>query len=218
MPRPLDFYFDYVSHNAYLAWTQLPDVANRHGLALRPRPVVFGAMLKANGQLGPAEIPPKSRWMLRDVLRKAARLGIPIAPPAGHPFVSLLALRATCSPLADAQRDALVGALFRAVWVESRDVADPAVVADAASRSGLDGPALVADASSDATKARLRRETDAAMEAGVFGVPSMRVGDELFWGFDDLEALEARLEGRDPIAELDLTDWLAVRPAVRRRR
>ncbi len=218
MSRQLDFYFDYVSHNAYLAWTQLPRLARRHGIPLSLHPVVFGAMLKANGQLGPAEIPPKSLWMLRDVLRKAARLDIPIAPPAAHPFNSLLALRATCSPLAEARRDALVGALFDAVWVESRDVSDPAVVADVASRVGLSGDALVADANREDTKRRLRAGTDAAIAAGVFGVPSMCVGDALFWGFDDLEALEACLEGRDPVADMDLTGWLAVRPSVQRRR
>src|SRR5690349_4880620 len=96
-PGRLYFFFDYISHNAYLAWHKAPALAARHGLALTPVPVLFGAMLSHYRQIGPAELPAKSAWMLRNVLRKARLHGIPIAPPASHPFNPLLALRATCA-------------------------------------------------------------------------------------------------------------------------
>lgn len=218
MPRKLKFYFDYISHNAYLAWTRLDTLAARHDLEIRLEPVLFGAMLKANGQLGPAEIPPKSRWMLRDVLRKAKQFDVPIAPPVAHPFNPLLALRCTCSPLAAARRNALVGALFEAVWVASRDVTDPAVVADVADAVGLDGAALLEDAATASTKALLQERTDAALANDVFGVPSFEVEGMLFWGFDDLPMMESWLVGEDPLTETDVEPWLAVRAAVQRRR
>jgi 2-hydroxychromene-2-carboxylate isomerase len=180
--------------------------------------VLFGAMLNAHGQLGPAEIGPKSRWMLRDVLRKAQRFEVPIAPPVAHPFSPLLALRCTCSPLADGRREALVGALFEAAWVASRDVTDAAVVADVAQSVGLDGAALIEDAATPATKAILKAHTDAALAQDVFGVPSFVVDDMLFWGCDDLPVLESWLAGDDPLAAVDLESWLAVRPSVSRRR
>src|SRR4051794_15124213 len=96
-PSRLYFFLDYISHNAYLAWHQAPALARKHGLTLTPVPVLFGAMLSHFRQLGPAEIPPKSRWMLWNVLRKARQHGIPIAPPASHPFNPLTPLRVTCA-------------------------------------------------------------------------------------------------------------------------
>ncbi len=92
---PIRFLFDYISHNAYLAWTQIGVVAARHGREVEPEAVLFAGLLNAHGQLGPAEIPSKARWMMLDVARKARRLGVPIAPPASHPFPPLLALRVT---------------------------------------------------------------------------------------------------------------------------
>ena len=91
--RRATFYFDFISHNAYLAWTQLGPLAERHAVAFELVPVVFGALLAAHGQLGPAEVPPKSRWMLRDVVRKARLAGVPLAPPHSHPFNPLPSLR-----------------------------------------------------------------------------------------------------------------------------
>ncbi len=218
MPRQLQFYFDYVSHNAYLAWTQLDVLAARHDLEVVLEPVLFGAMLRVNGQLGPAEIAPKSQWMLRDVLRKAKRFDVPLAPPVAHPFNPLLALRCTCSPLAAERRDALTGALFEAVWAASRDVTDPAVVTAVADSVGLDGAALVADAATGPTKKLLQARTEAALAGGVFGVPSFAVDGMLFWGCDDLPTLETWLVGEDPLTDADIEPWLAVRPSVRRRR
>jgi 2-hydroxychromene-2-carboxylate isomerase len=122
------FYFDFVSPNAYLAWTQLPALAARHGAAIEPVPVLFAGLLEAHGQLGPAEMPAKTRWMVRNNLRKAARLGVALNPPAFHPFNPLLALRACSLPLAPAPLTELVGALFRAVWVDALHVSDAAVV------------------------------------------------------------------------------------------
>ena len=91
--RTLRFYFDYISSNAYIAWTQLPALAKRYDLAVEPVPVLFAGLLEAYGQLGPAEVPVKAAWMAKNNLRKAVRLGIPLRPPVHHPFNPLLALR-----------------------------------------------------------------------------------------------------------------------------
>src|SRR5689334_8520566 len=112
------FHFDVVSPNAYLAWTQLPALAARYGAVIEPVPVLFAGLLEAYGQLGPAEMPAKTRWMVRNNLRKAARLGVALAPPAFHPFNPLLALRVCSLPFAPEPLADLVGALFRAVWMD----------------------------------------------------------------------------------------------------
>lgn len=219
-PDRLYFFFDYISHNAYLAWHRMPALARQHGLELTPVPVLFGAMLSHYKQVGPAELPAKSRWMLRNVLRKARQHGIPIAPPHSHPFNPLVPLRVTCADLDEDTRVRLVDRLFRAAWAESRPVADAAVVAAVLAELGLDAPRLLGEAQSEAVKQRLRENTQAALDAGLFGVPSMAVRGELFWGFDDLEYLEMVLSGHDPLSAggAELEPWLAVRPSVERRR
>lgn len=218
-PNTLHFLFDYISHNAYLAWGPARGLAARHGLAFEPVPVVFGAMLSAYGQVGPAEIPAKSRWMLRDVLRKAALLKLPIAPPHTHPFRSLVPLRWTLA-VGDADaRLKLIDALWRATWAESREVACPAVVSEIATSLGCDVEQLARDVDSDAVKQQLRANTDAALAAGAFGVPTVFARGQIFWGYDDFGALERFLEGRDPLGDSPaLSPWSQVRPSVQRRR
>ncbi len=210
------FYFDYVSHNAYLAWTQIHALAARHGEEVEAVPVLFAGMLKHYGQRGPAEIPPKRDWMLKNVLRKTADLDIAFAPPASHPFNPLLALRLSCIALPEGAQLKLIDALFRAVWAESRAVQQPEVVAELLNGLGLDADAMLAVAQTPEIKQQLARQTEQALAEGVFGVPTMRVGQELFWGFDDLPYLERYLSGDDPLTRASLSAWEKVRPSARR--
>jgi 2-hydroxychromene-2-carboxylate isomerase len=215
----MDFYFDFISHNAWLAWGRAQELAKQHALPFRPVPVLFGVLLKANGQLGPAEIPAKGRWMQRDVIRKAIQYAIPLAAPHSHPFNPLAALRIASCDLAPDVRIGVIDRLFRAAWVESREVASPAVLKETLSSAGFDGAALVAESEGADAKARLRATTDAAIAAGIFGVPTVVVRERMFWGFDDLSFLEAFLDGRDPLDRAtDLAAWDAVRPSVQRTR
>jgi len=212
------FYFDYESPNAYLAWTQLPKLADRYGFTVDPVPILYAALLDTHGQLGPAEVPAKGRWMSKNLARKALVLGVPLNPPAFLPFNPLLALRATLVPSAPAERSALIDALFRAVWVRGLHVSDAAVVERVATEVGLSGAALVADAQSPEIKKQLRSQTDHAISRGVFGVPSMEVGDELFWGYDDFPYLELFLAGKDPVDSAEWQKWSRPVPASSVRR
>ena len=213
------FYFDYESPNAYLAWTQLPQLAHRYGFTVDAVPILYAALLEAHGQLGPGEVPAKVRWMSKNMLRKAALLGVPLNPPAFLPFNPLLALRITLLPLETIERRTLIDALFQAVWVRGLHVGDAAVVEDVANDIGLPGAALVAQAQMPEVKSRLRRQTDEAISRGVFGVPSMEVGDELFWGYDDFSYLELFLAGKDPVDPTELQKWSGpLRPSSVRRR
>ena len=215
---PVRFYFDYISSNAYLAWSELPALAERYGRRVEPVPVLFAALLEAHGQLGPAEVLPKALWMARNNLRKAALIGLPLRPPAFHPFNPLVALRVSSLPLPDDARRRLIDALFRATWERELAVGDPAVVERVAGEAGLDGKALIAAAGEAESKARLRQQTDAAIAAGVFGVPTMIVAGELFWGYDDFPFLERFLAGNDPIDGEALRAWRRpVRPSAMRR-
>jgi 2-hydroxychromene-2-carboxylate isomerase len=219
-PKPhVRFYFDYISSNAYLAWRALPALAARHGAEVEPVPVLFAGLLEAHGQLGPAEVPAKAFWMWKNNLRKAALLGVPLNPPAFHPFNPLLALRASLVAAAAPRRAALIDGLFAAVWVRGLHVSEPEVVEQVAREAGLDGPQVIVEARAPEAKAQLRAQTEQAIAAGVFGVPSMLVGDEVFWGYDDLPHLALRLAGNDPLDPSRLRVETGVpRPSAVRRR
>jgi 2-hydroxychromene-2-carboxylate isomerase len=218
MPPVIRFYFDYESPNAYLAWTQLPKLAEKHRCTIEALPVLYAGLLDAHGQLGPGEVPAKGRWMTSNFLRKAALLGLPLNPPPFFPFNPLLALRVSLLALEAEQRRGLIDALFKAVWVRAFHVSEPPVVERVANEMGLPGSALIEQAQAPEIKALLRQQTDTAISRGVFGVPTMEVGDELFWGYDDFPYLDLFLGGSDPLDRAERQRWrLGARPSSVRR-
>jgi len=218
MTERLQFHFDFVSPYAYLAWKQIHAIAaetNTHVVAI---PTLFAALLDASGNLGPAEIPSKREYIYRDTLRTARVLGIPFRPPPSHPFNPLVALRVCSLAMDDTTRRRAIDALYEAAWADGSGIETPEKVTAALDRAGLPGARLVTEASSPEAKATLRRNTDEAIAAGVFGVPTMRVGGDLFWGCDSLGHLSRRLRGEDPITEADLDEWRRIAPSATRTR
>lgn len=208
---PVAFYFDFVSPYAFIAWTQIHAIAERNGRGVEPIPVLFAGLLDAHGTKGPAEIPAKRAYTFRDAYRKAHRLGLPaLKPPPSHPFNPLLGLRVAATPLAMDVKRRLIDALYDATWVRGTGIETPEAVAAAATRAGLDGEALVRQAQTPEAKQRLRAATAQAVAHGVFGVPTVLVDGEIFWGTDGVELVEAFLRGEDPVPK-DLS-W-AERPA-----
>jgi 2-hydroxychromene-2-carboxylate isomerase len=172
-----DWYFDFVSPFAFLQSEQLAALPPR--ISIRYRPVLLAALLEASGQRGPAEIPAKRAFTYRFCLWQARRLGITMRFPPEHPFnpLPLLRLAIACDSSA-----AAVHAIFRFVWRDGRLPDLPIEWAE------LVGTLGVVDASARITspdvKEELRRNTDEAIARGVFGVPTLAVGAELFWGAD----------------------------------
>jgi 2-hydroxychromene-2-carboxylate isomerase len=185
--RTLRFCFDFLSPYAYLAWTQLGRIAERHGASVEPVPILLAALLDAHDTRGPAEVPARRRYVIHDAVRVARAFGVPITLPPAHPFNSLLALRVASLPMTDDQRRALVDALFRAVWAAGRDVTDAKVVGEVVAQVGA--PVSV-DAATDAAKARVRAQTEAALRDGAFGVPTIYCDGQMFFGCDSLPHLE----------------------------
>ena len=171
----VDWYFDFVSPFSYLQCERL----QAHATTIRPHPVLFAAILDAVGQKGPAEIAAKRRFTYRFVVWRAKSLGIPLKFPHAHPFnpLPLLRLAIAC----DARWPAITQ-IFRFVWRDGRLPDLPIEWAELADRVGLpDAAQRIAERD---VKDALRRETDAAVARGVFGVPTLAVGSELFWGCD----------------------------------
>lgn len=217
MSAPIEFWFDFISPYAYLAWHRIHAVAEVHGRELVYRPVLFAGLLNHWGQLGPAEIPPKREFVFRQVSRRAAALGVPLQPPPSHPFNPLLGLRLASLELPTEQRRRLIDTLFRATWGGGPGITDPAVVAALLDAAGFAGEALIAAAQSPAGKQRTLDSSAVALAAGVFGVPTMIVDGELFWGNDSFVDLEQVLRGEDPLDREGLARWASLPASADRR-
>jgi 2-hydroxychromene-2-carboxylate isomerase len=178
--RRVSWVFDVISPFAYLAFPRLQELPA--GVELEVVPVLLAALLDHFGQRGPAEIPSKRRFTYRFVLWRARRLGLPLRMPPAHPFNPLAALRLI---IAAGSTSRAAGTVLRAVFAEGRDVSDPSVIADLAAQLSVPDPqAAISD---PAIKQRLRDNTSWACSRGVFGVPTLVVGEELFWGHDAVD-------------------------------
>jgi len=175
--RTLDWYYDFISPYSYLQCATFP--ALPAGVQLQLKPVLFGALLDHAGTLGPAEIPGKREHTYRQTLWLAQRYRVPMRLPPRHPFNPLSVLRlavALDAPLATVRR------IFDFIWAEGRDPSDPAEFTALANSLGVaDAGARIADST---VKAILKSNTEEAIAAGVWGVPTFAIGGLCFWGFD----------------------------------
>jgi 2-hydroxychromene-2-carboxylate isomerase len=191
------FHIDFISPYAYLAFEQLPQALEGITHSVEYRPLLFAGLLDANGQLGPAEIAPKREWTYRQVLWQAHQQGIEMAMPAAHPFnpLALLRLALACGQDGAVNRH-VCETIFRQVWRGGADATDAARLDALKQQLFKDKPDAL-DPAGDEVKGLLRRQTDAAVRQGIFGVPTAVVDGRHFWGFDALPMLRACLQG-DP--------------------
>ena len=195
MPR-VEYFFDYVSPFAYLADTQLPALAQRTGAEIVHRPFFLGGVMQATKNSPPITVPSKGRYMFVEIQRWAKRYGVPANPNPHFPVNTLTAMRVAVAALGEPRFGDLHRALFRAVWVDGKNLADEAVLEATVAAAGLDAAALLARAKEQAAKDALRRNTEEAVERGAFGAPTFFVGDEMFWGNDRLDFVEEALGGQ----------------------
>ena len=191
--RRLIFHFDVISPFAYLAFERLPQVLEGCSYEVEYRPVLFAALLKAHAHKGPAEIEPKRQWTFRHVHWLAHQHGVVLDTPAQHPFSPLALLRLLLATAEDGRPNRrAVEAAFRHVWVGGNDANDPQRLA--ALRATL---APERDPESEAVKAGLRSNSEVAVSAGLFGVPTITFDDHHFWGLDALPMVRDALLGGD---------------------
>ena len=189
--KTIDFYLDFISPYAYLAFEELPRALTGLSYRVVHKPLLFAGLLKHHGQLGPAEIAAKRDWTYRQVLWLAHERGVPMQMPASHPFNPLPHLRLALACSEDGQPNRYVcETVSHALWRGGRDAADAAVLTALTERLA---PRL--EPGSEAVKTRLREHTEQALARGVFGVPSFVVDGRVFWGLDALPMLRAHLQG-----------------------
>ena len=192
--KHITFYLDFISPYAFLAFELLPEALQGLSYSVSYKPVLFAAMLKHYGQLGPAEIAPKRDWTYRQVLWLVHSRSIDLQLPASHPFnpLSLLRLAVACSPDAEptSPNRYVCETIFRHVWRGGGDAADAQRL-----ESLIQQLAPTRLLQSEDVKAQLQENTEQAIALGVFGVPAFAVDGKFFWGLDALPMLRDYLRG-----------------------
>ena len=196
----ITFFLDFISPYAYLAFEEMPKQLMGISHRVVYQPVVFGAVLKHHGHMGPAEIPGKREWTYRQVLWQAKQMGIALDMPLAHPFNSLSLLRLAVACSEDGAPNRYVcETIFRHVWQGGQAAEDTNRLAQLS--QALAPKRDMQDAS---VKDQLKHNTEQAIAQGVFGVPTFAVDDKLFWGLDALPMLRQYIV-KDPL--FDESDW-----------
>jgi 2-hydroxychromene-2-carboxylate isomerase len=195
MSKTAEFFFDVGSPASYLAWTQLPALCDQAGATLVYRPMLLGGVFQATGNASPATVPAKGLYMNADLGRFAKRYGVPFQINPYFPINTLQLMRAAIGvQLRQPDRlDAMLTALFNALWVNGVNLNDPMAVAQTLARAGFDPAEIQALASDPEVKGALKASTEEAVRRGVFGAPTVFVGDTMFFGQDRLDFVKEAL-------------------------
>ncbi len=195
MSKTVEFYFDVGSPASYLAWTQLPALCRAQGAALVYKPMLLGGVFQATGNASPASVAPKGRYMDIDLGRFARRYGVPLVMNPHFPINTLMLMRLLIGvQQRQPQRfEALLTAVFQAMWVAAKNMNDPAVAADVLGHAGFSQEEVAGLVGDPGVKAALKAQTEEAVARGVFGAPTMFVGNDMFFGQDRLDFVRESL-------------------------
>lgn len=189
MNNTVEFFFDVGSPASYLAWTQLPALCQRAGATLTYRPMLLGGVFQATGNVSPVTVPAKARYWAIDMDRFAQRYGVTLATNPHFPINTLLLMRAaTGVQMRMPERShEFLSAVFKAIWIDALNLNDASVTTTMLADAGFDPAHIVSLANDAEIKAALRVTTEEAVARGVFGAPTLFVGEEIFFGQDRLE-------------------------------
>jgi 2-hydroxychromene-2-carboxylate isomerase len=192
MAAPIEFYFDFSSPYGYMAAEKIDALAAKHGRTTDWHPILLGAIFKTTGAQPPAGVPIKGDYFTRDFARSARLLGVPFKHPSVFPIGAIAASRAVYWLKGrDAEKSkALVRALYKAFFVEDRDIHNAEVVLDVATKLGINRDEINAGLNNQAVKDHLKNEVQRAMDKGVFGSPYIIVDGEPFFGADRLDQVD----------------------------
>lgn len=195
MNKKVEFFFDLGSPTSYLAYTQLPKICAQTDSQLVYQPMLLGGVFKTTGNASPISVPAKGRYMLQDLARFAQRYQVQLNFNPHFPINTLLLMRATTGVQMHLPERFIdfIDCLFRALWVDKRNLNDAANVAQVLEQGGFDPQQILDLSNAEDVKTALRNNTEQALQRGVFGAPSMFVGEELFFGQDRLDFVREAL-------------------------
>ena len=198
MPKTVEFFYDFTSPTAYLAWCRLPGVLERTGASVKYRPMFLGGVMQTTGNRPPGTLPQKARWMAEDLQRWAKKYNTPYKLNPHFPMMTLMVQRAAQEWVNRPDFEAYVAAIFHAAWREQKNIADKAVLAEILAAAGFSPEEFFAATENPANKEKLKATTDEAVERGVFGAPTFFVqtpdGEEMHFGQDRLDFVEDALK------------------------
>lgn len=194
MARTLEFYFDYGSPYSYLADTQVEAIAQRSGATLVRKPMLLGGVFKATGNHSPAELPQKSKWSGFDMLLWARHYGVPFQRNPFFPVNTLALMRGAAAAQIDGTFERYHPAVYKAMWVDGRNLNDMKEIAAVLAAAGLDPAKVGARIQDQDVKDRLKATTEEAVARGVFGAPTCFVDNMMFFGNDRLPFVEMALK------------------------
>jgi 2-hydroxychromene-2-carboxylate isomerase len=189
----LEFFIDFMSPTAYLAHTQLAGLVARTGARVRMRPMSTLRLHALTGNSSPMAVPNKAQWAIQDLIRHAARYGVPFRVNPNWPLKIVDALHGALVAEAMGVLDAYAAVLFPAVWADAVNVDDRVALGACLDAAGLDAGALIGRLDEPQWAERLEANTQEAADRGAFGSPTFFVGSELHFGQDRLDFVEAAL-------------------------
>jgi 2-hydroxychromene-2-carboxylate isomerase len=193
--KTFEFWFDFGSPAAYLAFTQISKMETDTGAEAVYRPMLLGGVFQATENRSPASVVAKGKYIFVDFARFATRYGVPLKHNPHFPINTLLLMRGAMG-MQHQQTDrfwAYCDAMFRAIWVDAQNMNDPAVVGSVLMQAGFDPQQLLALANEPSTKEALKSATQEAVSRGVFGAPTFFVGEQMFWGQDRIDFVKEAL-------------------------
>mgnify|MGYP001201211892 FL=1 len=193
MPKQVEFFYDFTSPTAYLAWARLPAIAQRTGAKIIYRPMFLGGVMQTTGNRPPGTLPQKARWMAADLQRWAKKYNTPYNLNPHFPMMTLMVQRAAQEWVNRPDFDKYLATIFNAAWRDSKNIADKAVLAEILTTAGFSPEEFFTATENPANKEKLKATTDEAVERGVFGAPTFFVGDEMHFGQDRLDFVEEAL-------------------------
>ncbi len=193
----IEFLFDFGSPNAYLVHRVLPGIADRHGVRVRHVPMLLGGVFKAANNRSPLEVHARVKgklaYEMREIERFVRRHGIRYHMNPHFPLNTLSLMRGAVYAQGAEWEGDYLDAVFNAIWVHGQKMDDAEVFADVLREAGLPAAGIIEATRSPEVKAQLRASTEAAVARGVFGAPTMFLGDEMFFGKHSLPELEYHL-------------------------
>lgn len=193
MSKTVEFFYDFTSPTAYLAWARVPAIIERTGAKLVYRPMFLGGVMQTTGNRPPGTLPQKARWMAEDLQRWAKKYNTPYNLNPHFPMMTLMVQRAAQEWVNRPDFDRYLAAIFNAAWRDSRNIGDKAALTEILATAGFSPDEFFAAAENPANKEKLKATTDEAVARGVFGAPTFFVGDEMHFGQDRLDFVEEAL-------------------------
>jgi len=193
MAKVIEFYYDFGSPYSYLAFKRLQQLKEEYDAIVDYKPVLVGGIFNATDNRAPLVVVPKREYMLTDLRRYATRYRVPFRMNPHFPINTIAVMRGAIKAIELDCLERYTDIVFQAVWEDGKDMGDLEVILDTLNKADLNGDVLVAANNDQAIKDSLREHTEQAIKRGLFGVPTMIVGTDMYFGQDRMFFIEEQL-------------------------